>query len=377
MIATIFMDKLMSMGMSLSVLIGAFVLLFFAYRSNSDGKAIIQNAIQKRNLFIEIVLFFMAIIEGFNAASYAVKEGRDFGSAIAMHVLGGVLSGVFAFAIYKQVTELVIAIRDGKHILIIIKEAVDVLGSIALAIAFPIINSYFIAIAAKNPHDFWNTVLFSWDRIRNGSVFYSTALGMAHVAGCFLLSLSSFDVSVLDDPGGVTDPLAQASDSDTDDDATIDADIDDDTTNDSGLITTLPVPVTFDPEKVDVENYLVENFQVDRQRLHHRLLVNPTFKRSIGSLVTEALTFREEWENAKAGISEAMRKIETNEKRIRTIEKNTYGFDADNPGRVYIHLSQETKDLKEINKQAQKEADLAETNYNSVLDEINNELSVV
>ena len=62
MLATVFMDKLMSMGMSLSVLIGAFVLLFFAYRSNSDGKAIIKNAIQKRNLFIEIVLFFMAII---------------------------------------------------------------------------------------------------------------------------------------------------------------------------------------------------------------------------------------------------------------------------------------------------------------------------
>ena len=369
MLATVFMDKLMSMGMSLSVLIGAFVLLFFAYRSNSDGKAIIKNAIQKRNLFIEIVLFFMAIIEGFNAASYAVREGRDFGSAIAMHVLGGVLSGVFAFAIYKQVTELIIAARDKKHPAIIMKEAIDVVGSVALAIAFPIINSYFIAIAAKNPHDFWNTIMFDWGRIRNGSVFYSTALGMAHVAGCFLLSLSSFDLSVLDEPGGVTDPLADASDDDSDD-----ADTDN---NDSGLITTLPVPITFDPTKVDVENYLCENFTVDRQRLHHRLAVNPTFKKDIGNLVTEALTFREEWENHKAQLSEATRKIETNETRMRRIEQNTYGFDSDNPGRVYDHLAKETEDLKELNRHVQKEADEAETNYEAVKAEIKSELTVL
>jgi len=367
MLATVFMDKLMSMGMSLSVLIGAFVLLFFAYRSNSDGKAIIKNAIQKRNLFIEIVLFFMAIIEGFNAASYAVREGRDFGSAIAMHVLGGVLSGVFAFAIYKQVTELIVAARDKKHPAIIVKEAVDVVGSIALAIAFPIINSYFIAIAAKNPHDFWNTIMFDWGRIRNGSVFYSTALGMAHVAGCFLLSLSSFDLSVLEDSnGGADDPLTQASDDDSDD-----ADTDN---NDSGLITTLPVPVSFDPTKVDVENYLCENFTVDKQRLHHRLAVNSVFKREISNLVTEALTFREEWENHKAQLSEAIRKIEQNETRMKRIENNTYGFDSDNPGRVYDHLAKETKDLKELNRHVQKEANLAETNYNAVLDEINSEL---
>lgn len=371
MFATVFMDKIMSMGMSLSVLIAAFVLLFFAYRSNSDGKAIIKNAIQKRNLFIEIVLFFMAIIEGFNAASYAVKEGRDFGSAIAMHVLGGVLSGVFAFAIYKQVTELIIAARDKKHPAIIAKEAIDVVGSVALAIAFPIINSYFIAIAAKNPHDFWNTILFDWGRIRNGSVFYSTALGMAHVAGCFLLSLSSFDLSVLEDSnGGADDPLAEASDDEESDDA----DIDDDKPE---IITTLPVPVTFDPEKVDVENYLCENFTVDRQRLHHRLAVNPVFKRDISNLVTEALTYREEWENHKAQLSEATRKIETNETRMRKIEQNTYGFDVDNPGRVYDYLAKETKDLKEMNRHVQKESSLAETNYNSVLDEINSELGAL
>lgn len=367
MIATVFMDKLMSMGMSLSVLIGAFVLLFFAYRSNSDGKAIIKNAIQKRNLFIEIVLFFMAIIEGFNAASYAVKEGRDFGSAIAMHVLGGVLSGVFAFAIYKQVTELIVAARDKKHPAIIVKEAVDVVGSIALAIAFPIINSYFIAIAAKNPHDFWNTILFDWGRIRNGSVFYSTALGMAHVAGCFLLSLSSFDLSVLEDSnGGADDPLTRASDS-TDDDA----DIDDDKPE---IITTLPVPVSFDPEKVDVENYLCENFTVDRQRLHHRLAVNPTFKKDITNLVTEALTYREEWENYKAQLAELTRNLEANERKRRLTEKS---YNHDPQKTTYKHLIKDIKEQTALAKHGQDQVDEAENNYEAVRAEIKSELAVL
>lgn len=374
MLGTVFMDNALSTLMSMSILIGGFVLLFFAYRSNSDGKALIKKSIEKRNLFAEIILLLMAVIEGVNAATYAVKEGRDFGASIAMHVFGGVMSGIFAFGIYKQVMDVAMAVKGNKHPIIIAKELIDVLGTVVLAVIFPIVNTYFVAIAAKHPHDFWHTLLFDWGRIQSGSVYYSTVVGMAHVFACFLLSLNSFDTTLFEtkiaDPGGVTDPLAQASDSDIDDDADTD-------NNDSGLITTLPVPTTFDPEKVDVENYLVENFQVDRQRLHHRLAVNPTFKKDIGNLVTEALTFREEWDNAKAGISEATRKIEVNEKRMRTIENNTYGFDKDNPGRVFSHLAQETKDLKELNKHAQKEADMAEQNYNAVLDEINSELAVV
>lgn len=377
MLGTVFMDNALSTLMSMSILIGGFVLLFFAYRSNSDGKALIKKSIEKRNLFAEIILLLMAIIEGVNAATYAVKEGRDFGASIAMHVFGGVMSGIFAFGIYKQVMDVAVAIKTNKHPIIIAKELIDVLGTVVLAVIFPIVNTYFVAIAAKHPHDFWHTLLFDWGRIQSGSVYYSTVVGMAHVFACFLLSLNSFDTTLFEtkitDPGGVTDPLAQASDDDSED-----ADIDDDSdNNDSGLITTLPVPVSFDPEKVDVENYLVENFQVDRQRLHHRLAVNPTFKKDIGNLVTEALTFREEWDNAKAGISEATRKIEVNEKRMKTIETNTYGFDKDNPGRVFSHLAQETKDLKELNKHVQKECDMAEKNYNAVLDEINSELAVV
>lgn len=366
MLATVFMDKLMSMGMSLSVLVGAFVLLFFAYRSNSDGKAIIKNAIQKRNLFIEIVLFFMAIIEGFNAASYAVKEGRDFGSAIAMHVLGGVLSGVFAFAIYKQVTELIVAARDKKHPAIIIKEAVDVVGSVALAIAFPIINSYFIAIAAKNPHDFWNTILFDWGRIRNGSVFYSTSLGMAHVAGCFLLSLSSFDVSILSDSnGGADDPLTQGSD----DDDSEDADIDDDKPE---IITTLPVPTAFDPTKVDVQNYLHENFpNVDKISLNRKLRFDNNFKTTISNLVIEALTHREDWDNQKAIISEAQRIIDM---KTRTKEMLERSYNHDPEKTTYKNVVRELKDREEQTKEAGRDCKLAEDNYNAVLNEIQKEL---
>ncbi len=374
MLATIFMDNALSTLMSMAILIGGFVLLFFAYRSNSDGKALIKKSIEKRNLFAEIILLLMAIIEGVNAATYAVKEGRDFGASIAMHVFGGVMSGIFAFGIYKQVMDVALAIKGKKHPLIIGKELIDVLGTIILAVIFPVVNTYFVAIAAKHPQDFWNTVLFDWGRIHSGSVYYSTVVGMAHVFACFLLSLNSFDTTLfetkIDEPGGVTDPLAEASDDEESDDA----DIDDDKPE---IITTLPVPTTFDPAKVDVENYLCENFTVDRQRLHHRLAVNPVFKRDIGNLVTEALTYREEWENHKAQLSEAMRKIEQNEGRMRKIEQNTYGFDVDNPGRVYEYLAKETKDLKEMNRHVQKESSLAETNYNSVLDEINSELGAL
>lgn len=372
MLATVFMDKLMSMGMSLSVLIGVVVILFIALKSKSDGKELIKTVAIKRNLVIEIILFAMAIIEGFNAAGYALKEGRDYGAAIAMHVLGGALSGAFAFAISKQAIELTIAIQKKRHPFIIVKEAVDVVGSLALSVAAPALNAYFIAVAAKAPRDFWATATFDWGTtIHNASVMYSTGLGMLHVFGCFVLSIASLEVERLfeNSNGGADDPLTQASDDDSED-----ADIDDD---EAEIITTLPVPATFDPDKVDVENYLVENFQVDRQRLHHRLGVNPTFRREIKNLVTEALTHREEWETAKAILSEATRKIETNKTRMKRIEDNTYGFDPAVPGRVYTVLRSETEEYEKMTKDTKKDADLAEKNYNLALDAINDELSVI
>jgi len=377
------MENALSTLMSMSILIGGFVLLFFAYRSNSDGKALIKKSIEKRNLFAEIILLLMAIIEGVNAATYAVKEGRDFGASIAMHVFGGIMSGVFAFGIYKQVTDVVLAIKNNKHYLIIVKELVDVLGTVVLAVIFPIVNTYFVAIAAKHPQDFWNTLLLDWARIRSGSVYYSTVVGMAHVFACFLLSLNSFDTTLfeekIDDLGGESDPLTVASDEDNSDDAKVEKAVEekDAVEEKPKIITTLPVAVTFDPTKVDIENYLVENFKVDKKRLSQRLSEDPDFRREISNLVTEALTYREEWENYKANLAEATRKIEQNEKNMSRIEKNHYGFDPDNPGRVYNTFKLENKELKEMNKHGQEQCDEAENNYNAVLDEINDELATI
>ncbi len=388
MLGTVFMDNALSTLMSMSILIGGFVLLFFAYRSNSDGKALIKKSIEKRNLFAEIILLLMAIIEGVNAATYAVKEGRDFGASIAMHVFGGVMSGIFAFGIYKQVMDVAMAIKGNKHPIIIAKELIDVLGTVILAVVFPIVNTYFVAIAAKHPHDFWHTLLFDWGRIQSGSVYYSTVVGMAHVFACFLLSLNSFDTTLFEtkiaDPGGVTDPLAQASDEDDSEDADIDDAFDTTESNASTdlqseqdepeIITTLPVPVSFDPEKVDVENYLVEKFQVDRQRLHHRLAVNPTFKKDIGNLVIEALTFREEWETAMANVSEANRKIAESERKKALFEKS-YNFDPEKTS--YKYVLRDLKELTELNKHGKLVCEEAERNYEAVRAEIRDELTVV
>ena len=352
----------------MSALFGFVVILFFAMKSKSDGSEILKLFKKKRFLGLEISQGFLALSEGMLAAAIGMEMDHvPYGVRLTGHIALICTSAFAGFQLGDQVKEARQAVDDQDNVF---KEVLDAVFSVILTILPPFANVAYIAISLKAYRDIENFFTFQWGRIGSAIVALTCLIFIIHVFVVFYLATATAEkrVKATVDPGGVTDPLAQASDSDIDDDAD---------NNDSGLITTLPVPTTFDPEKVDVENYLVENFQVDRQRLHHRLLVNPTFKRSISSLVTEALTFREEWENAKAGISEAMRKIETNEKRIGTIEKNTYGFDKDNPGRVYIHLSQETKDLKEINKQAQKEADLAETNYNSVLDEINNELSVV
>ena len=370
MLLAVFMDNALSTLMSLSILIGGFVLLFFAYRSSSDGKALIKKSIEKRNLFAEIILLLMAIIEGVNAATYAVKEGRDFGASIAMHVFGGVMSGIFAFGIYKQVMDVALAVKKNKHYLIITKEVVDVLGTIVLAVIFPIVNTYFVAIAAKHPQDFWNTILLDWGRIRSGSVYYSTVVGMAHVFACFLLSLNSFDTTLfetkIDEPGGVTDPLAEASDDDSDD-----ADTDN---NDSGIITTLPIATTFDPEKVDVENYLCENFTVDRQRLNRRLASDSSFRRRIGNLVVEALTLREDWENLKAHLSESTRTIQELVRR-KLLAERSYNHDPEKI--TYKTILKNLTHNEELNRVGLKDCTLAETNYNGALEDIQSELGTL
>lgn len=350
----------------MSALFGFVIILVIAMKSKSDGKALIETFKKKRFLGIEISQGALALSEGMMAAAISVELfALPYGVRLTGHVALILVSVFSGFQIGDQIKEAKAAFDSGVNV---VAECADAIFSVALSILPPFANVAYIATSLKGYRDITYFFTFQHDRIKSGMIMITCWIFVIHVLVVIYLATASTRKEK-DEPGGVTDPLAQASDSEDDD-----ADIDDDKPK---IITTLPVPVTFDPEKVDVENYLVENFQVDRQRLHHRLVVNPTFKKDIGNLVTEALTFREEWDNAKAGISEATRKIEVNEKRMKTIENNTYGFDKDNPGRLFSHLAQETKDLKELSKHAQKEADMAEKNYNAVLDEINSELAVV
>lgn len=354
----------------MSALFGFVIVLIIAMKSKSDGKALIETFKKKRFLGIEISQGALGLSEGMMAAAISVELfALPYGVRLTGHVALILVSAFSGFQIGDQIKEAKRAIEVGKDV---VAECADAVLSVALTILPAFANVAYIATSLKGFRDVEYFFTFQLGRIKSGMIHITCWIFLIHVIVVFYLATASTRKEKDSQSGGTADPLTQASDEDDSEDA----DIDDDT-DDSGLITTLPVPTTFDPEKVDVENYLVENFHVDRQRLHHRLIVDLTFKREIGNLVTEALTFREEWDNAKAGIAEATRKIEVNEKRMKTIENNTYGFDKDNPGRVFIHLAQETKDLKELNKHAQKEANVAETNYNAVLDEINSELAVI
>lgn len=377
MLATVFMDKAMSTLMSLSILIGGFVLLYFAYRSESDGKTLIKKSIEKRNLFAEIILLLMAIIEGVNAATYAVKEGRDFGASIAMHVFGGVMSGIFAFGIYKQVTDVVIAIKDNEHPLIILKEIVDVLGTVILAVLFPIVNTYFVAIAAKHPQDFWNTLLFSWERIQSGSVFYSTVVGMGHVFACFLLSLNSFDTTlfkkkITTEPGGVIDPLPLASDS-TDDDA------DSSTDDDADLSTPAPtdiIPYSRIPDRENLINYIRTHLshRIDLDRLKHRMMIDERFTDKVAEFVEDSLKTREVWETEKEILRAATSELEKKRKLLERA-RQSYNFNPDS--RVIQGLTSEIEHLeKQISFTSQK-ADVAEEEYDKKLDELGDYLDML
>jgi hypothetical protein len=54
--------------------------------------------------------------------------------------------------------------------------------------------------------------------------------------------------------------------------------------------------------------------------------------------------------------------------------ESTYNFNPEELSRSYTFMRDENKDLVELNKHVQKECNLAETNYNAVLDEINSQL---
>lgn len=361
------LEGLFNSVIPMSALFGFIIILVIAMRSKSDGKALIETFKKKRFLGIEISQGALALSEGMMAAAISVELfALPYGVRLTGHVALILVSVFSGFQIGDQIKEAKYAIENGVDV---VAECADAFMSVLLSILPPFANVAYIATSLKGYRDIVYFFTFQHDRIKSGMIMITCWIFVIHVLVVIYLATASTRKEK-DEPGGVIDPLAQASDDEESDDA----DIDDDKPK---IITTLPVPVSFDPTKVDVENYLCENFTVDRQRLHHRLAVNPVFKRDISNLVTEALTYREEWENHKAQLSEAIRKIEQNEGRMRKIEQNTYGFDSDKPGRVYDYLAKETKDLKEMNKHVQKESSLAETNYNSVLDEINSELGTL
>lgn len=348
----------------MSALFGFVIVLIIAMKSKSDGKALIETFKKKRFLGIEISQGALALSEGMMAAAISVELfALPYGVRLTGHVALILVSVFSGFQIGDQIKEAKAAFDSGVNV---VAECADAIFSVALSILPPFANVAYIATSLKGYRDITYFFTFQHDRIKSGMIMITCWIFVIHVLVVIYLATASTRKEK-SEPGGVTDPLAQASDSDIDDDADTD-------NNDSGLITTLPVPTTFDPEKVDVENYLVENFQVDRQRLHHRLAVNPTFKKDIGNLVTEALTFREEWETAKANVMEADRSIAENERKKALFEKS-YNFDPEKIS--YKHVLRDLKELTELNKHGKQVCKEAENNYNAVLDEINSELAVV
>jgi hypothetical protein len=361
------LEQLFNSIIPMSALLGFIVVLVIAMRSKSDGKALIETFKKKRFLGIEISQSALALSEGMMAAAISVELfALPYGVRLTGHIALILVSVFSGLQIGDQIKEAKKAIEDGVDV---VAECADAIMSVVLTIVPAFANVAYIATSLKGYRDIMYFFTFQHDRIKSGMIMITCWIFIIHVLVVIYLATASTRKERDNQSGGTVDPLTQASDDDSED-----ADIDDDKAE---IITTLPVATTFDPDKVDIENYLVENFQVDRQRLHHRLEVNPTFRREVKNLVTEALTHREEWETAKAILSEATRKIEQNKTRIKRIEDNTYGFDPAVPGRVYTVLRSETEEYEKMSKDTKKEADLAEKNYNLALDAINDELSAI
>lgn len=356
------LEQLFNSLIPMSALLGFIVVLVIAMRSKSDGKALIETFKKKRFLGIEISQGALALSEGMMAAAISVELfALPYGVRLTGHVALILVSVFSGFQIGDQIKEAKKAIEDGIDV---VAECADAVFSVALSILPPFANVAYIATSLKGYRDITYFFTFQHDRIKSGMIMITCWIFIIHVLVVIYLATASTRKEKDNQSGGTADPLTVASDSDIDDDA------DDDN---SSIITSLPVPTTFDPTKVDVKNYLCENFTVDRDRLSAKLTSNVVFRREIGNLVTEALTYREEWDNHKAQLSEAKRKIENNEGRAKRME-NSYNFNPNDLSRSYVFMRDENEDLKELNKHVQRESNLAETNYNAVLDEINSQL---
>jgi len=358
------LEGLFNSVIPMSALFGFIIILVIAMRSKSDGKALIETFKKKRFLGIEISQGALALSEGMMAAAISVELfALPYGVRLTGHVALILVSVFSGFQIGDQIKEAKNAIENGVDV---VAECADAFFSVLLSILPPFANVAYIATSLKGYRDITYFFTFQHDRIKSGMIMITCWIFVIHVLVVIYLATASTRKEK-DEPGGVTDPLAQASDDEESDDA----DIDDDKPE---IITTLPVPTAFDPEKVDVENYLVENFQVDRQKLHHRLLVNRAFKKEIGTLVTEALTYREEWENHKASLAELTRNLEANERKRGLTEKS---YNHDPQKTTYKHLIKDITEQKALAKHGQDQVNESETNYNAVLDAINDELAVL
>ena len=358
------LEGLFNSVIPMSALFGFIIILVIAMRSKSDGKALIETFKKKRFLGIEISQGALALSEGMMAAAISVELfALPYGVRLTGHVALILVSVFSGFQIGDQIKEAKTAIENGVDV---VAECADAFMSVLLSILPPFANVAYIATSLKGYRDIVYFFTFQHDRIKSGMIMITCWIFVIHVLVVIYLATASTRKEK-DEPGGVTDPLAQASDDEESDDA----DIDDDKPE---IITTLPVPTTFDPEKVDVENYLCENFSVDRQRLHHRLAVNPTFKKDITNLVTEALTYREEWENYKAQLAELTRNLEANERKRRLTEKS---YNHDPQKTTYKHLIKDIKEQTALAKHGQDQVDEAENNYEAVRAEIKSELEVL
>lgn len=360
------LENLFNSIIPMSALFGFIVILVIAMKSKSDGKALIETFKKKRFLGIEISQSALALSEGMMAAAISVELfALPYGVRLTGHIALILVSVFSGLQIGDQIKEAKLAIESGVDV---VAECADAIMSVILTIVPAFANVAYIATSLKGYRDIMYFFTFQHDRIKSGMIMITCWIFIIHVLVVIYLATASTRKERDNQSGGTDDPLMQASD----DDDSEDADIDDDKPE---IITTLPIPTAFDPAKVDVQNYLHENFpNVDKTSLNRKLRFDNNFKTTISNLVIEALTHREDWDNQKAIISEAQRIIDM---KTRTKEMMERSYNHDPEKTTYKNVVRELKDREEQTKEARRDCKLAEDNYNAVLDEIQQELGTL
>lgn len=359
------LEQLFNSIIPMSALLGFIVVLVIAMKSKSDGKALIETFKKKRFLGIEISQSALALSEGMMAAAISVELfALPYGVRLTGHIALILVSVFSGLQIGDQIKEAKTAIENGVDV---VAECADAVMSVILTIVPAFANVAYIATSLKGFRDVEYFFTFQLGRIKSGMIHITCWIFLIHVFVVFYLATASTRKERDNQSGGTAPPLAEASDDDESDDADTD-------NNDSGIITTLPIVTTFDPEKVDVENYLCENFTVDRQRLNRRLASDYSFRKRIGNLVVEALTLREDWENLKAHLSESTRTVQELVRR-KLLAERSYNHDPEKI--TYKTILKNLTHNEELNRVGLKDCTLAETNYNGALEDIQSELGTL